>query len=244
MSLSTEQSFSVTPIGFIESPFKEKFAIPRQPRLASAALGTITLVAPFNHPDTVRDLEQFSHIWIIFRFDQTADLGWKPLVRPPRLGGNRKTGVFSTRSTFRPNSIGMSAVKLERVVISGNQATIEVSGLDLLDGTPVLDIKPYIPYSDAIEANGGFAEAAPEITMTIEFSEQALIFIQQQQQYPALQQLVEQVLAQDPRPAYKRQSDQIQHYGVRLYDFDVQWQVINNITLVTGINTLVSKSNT
>ena len=112
MTSLDNQQYTVNPIGFIQSPFKEKFAIPRQPRLASSAHGIIKLIAPYNHPDAVRDLEQFSHLWLIFRFHQTAQQGWNPLVRPPRLGGNKKTGVFSTRSTFRPNSIGMSAVKL------------------------------------------------------------------------------------------------------------------------------------
>ena len=236
MTSLDNQQYTVNPIGFIESPFKEKFAIPRQPRLASSAHGIIKLIAPYNHPDAVRDLEQFSHLWLIFRFHQTAQQGWNPLVRPPRLGGNKKTGVFSTRSTFRPNSIGMSAVKLERVIINKNQAQIEVSGIDLLDGTPILDIKPYIPYSDAVDAQGGFADAPPAITMSIEFSEAVLSFIATQTQYPNLLALITQVLEQDPRPAYKKNTDQIQQYGVRLYDFNIQWQVVNNTTLVTNIS--------
>jgi len=235
MSSQHCQQYPIDPIGFVQSPFKEKFAIPRQPRLASAALGIIRLCAPYNHPDTIRDIEQFSHLWIIFRFHQTAEQGWRPLVRPPRLGGNKKTGVFATRSTFRPNSIGMSAVKLERVIIENNQAALEVSGIDLLDGTPVLDIKPYIPYSDAIDANGGFAESAPQVNMEIEFSEQAQLMIAKQSQYPALSQLIEQVLQQDPRPAYKRSTNQLQQYGVRLYDFNIKWQVSGCHTLVTEI---------
>ena len=235
---STSDQYSLTAIGYVESPFKEKFAIPRQPRLASAAKGIIKLVAPFNHPDAVRDIEQFSHLWLIFRFHQTAVQGWNPLVRPPRLGGNKKTGVFATRSTFRPNSIGMSAVKLERVIINQHQAQLEVSGIDLLDGTPILDIKPYIPYSDAIAADAGFAAEPPATEMTIEFSDQVLAFITQQQQYPALLTLITQVLAQDPRPAYKKNSTEIQQYGVRLYDFNIQWQVSSNSTLVTAITKL------
>ncbi|NRA55042.1 MAG: tRNA (N6-threonylcarbamoyladenosine(37)-N6)-methyltransferase TrmO [Gammaproteobacteria bacterium] len=236
MSSPNAPQYPISAIGHIESPFKEKFAIPRQPRLASAALGIIRLAPDYSHPDTVRDIEQFSHLWIIFRFHQTADQGWRPLVRPPRLGGNKKTGVFATRSTFRPNSIGMSAVKLERVIIKNNQAALEVSGLDLLDGTPVLDIKPYIPYSDAIDAEAGFAELSPDIEMTVEFSPQAQQVIAQQQQYPALAQLISQILQQDPRPAYKQNDGKLQQYGVRLYDFNIQWQVCGLHTLVTQIS--------
>jgi tRNA-Thr(GGU) m(6)t(6)A37 methyltransferase TsaA len=237
--LPPNNQYQITAIGYVESPFKEKFAIPRQPRLASAALGKIRLSSPYNHPDTVRDIEQFSHLWIIFRFHQTAEQGWRPLVRPPRLGGNKKTGVFATRSTFRPNSIGMSAVKLERVIIENNQAIIEVSGIDLLDGTPVLDIKPYIPYSDAIAvANGGFAEQSPTIDMAVEFSPQAQQLIASQTQYPALKLLIEQVLLQDPRPAYKKNAGQVQQYGVRLYDFNIVWQVHDQQTVVTEITTI------
>lgn len=228
--------FSVAAIGYIESPFKEKFAIPRQPRLASAARGVITLVAPYNHPDAVRDIEQFSHLWLLFRFHHTAEQGWNSLVRPPRLGGNKKTGVFSTRSTYRPNGIGMSAVKFERVIIENNRTKIEVSGIDLLDGTPIIDIKPYLPYSDSITAEAGFADEPPAMAMKIDFSEQAQQFIiQQSKRYPALAQLIEQILAQDPRPAYKKNSEQPQDYGVRLYDFNVEWQVVDGSTRVTRI---------
>jgi len=223
-------------IGVIESPFKQKFAIPRQPRLAPAAKSIIKLHDDYCHPDMVRDIEQYSHLWLIFGFHQNTAQGWKPLVRPPRLGGNKKTGVLSTRSTFRPNGLGMSAVKLERVIMKNNRASIEVSGADLLDGTPIYDIKPYIPYSDIIdEAQAGIAQEAPSAPMRVLFSDQCLEQLQILDPPSDFKLLVEQVLAQDPRPAYKQNTEDTKEYTVQLYQFDITWRVIDNQTLVTNI---------
>lgn len=227
---------SITPIGHIKSPFKQKFAIPRQPRLATAAISTIELFDDFNHPDMVRDLEQYSHLWLIFSFHQNVEQGWTPLVRPPRLGGNKKTGVLATRATFRPNSLGMSAVKLERVIILEGRAKIEVSGADLLDGTPIFDIKPYLPYSDIIaDADGGFAQDAPLEPMQVQFSKEALAFLNNTPTPTNFKQLIEQILAQDPRPAYKKNKQDNKEYAVELYQFDVRWHVLDNHALVTKI---------
>lgn len=241
LPLSAEQitpdAPSLTPVGIIESPFKEKFAIPRQPGIVSAAKGRVVLQSPFDHPDTVRGIDQFSHLWLIFEFHQTKAQGWTRLVRPPRLGGNKKIGVFATRSTFRPNAIGMSVVKLDNVEIQGGKVALAISGMDLVDGTPILDIKPYIPYSDAIvDAEGGYAQESPETDMQVSFSTTATRVLQQHyQDYPQLTQLIEQLLLQDPRPAYKRNKPGQQHYGVKLYEFDVAWQVEGNHSLVTDI---------
>jgi len=232
-------STTLTAIGEISSPFKQKFAIPRQPRLAPAAKSIIKLTDGFNHPDMVRDIEQYSHLWLIFGFHQNAEQGWKPLVRPPRLGGNKKTGVLATRSTFRPNGLGMSAVKLERVIIDKNSASLEISGADLLDGTPIYDIKPYIPYSDIIDdAQAGVAQEAPDQPMAVIFSEQSISQLAALDTPSDFKLLIEQVLAQDPRPAYKKGSQDDKEYAVQLYQFDVMWQVVNNQTLITQIRGL------
>lgn len=231
------QSFQFDTIGHIESPYKEKFAIPRQPGLVPGGVGRLHLHPPFNDANTVRGLMQFSHIWVIFVFHQTMKGGWKPLVRPPRLGGNDKIGVFATRSTFRPNPIGMSLVELKGVSIKNNQAILELGSLDLVDGTPVIDIKPYLPFAEAIpEATAGYAQAAPSDNMQVIFTpavENQLVSYQHQ--YPALKQFIEQILMQDPRPAYKKQSTEIRDYAVHLLDFNIRWRVFNGVTEVFAI---------
>lgn len=231
------QSFQFETIGHIESPYKEKFAIPRQPGLVPGGAGRLHLHPPFNDANTVRGLTQFSHIWVIFVFHQTIKGGWKPLVRPPRLGGNDKMGVFATRSTFRPNPIGMSLVELKGVSIKNNQAILELGSLDLVDGTPVIDIKPYLPFAEAIpEATAGYAQDAPSDKMQVIFTpavENQLVSYQHQ--YPVLKQFIEQVLMQDPRPAYKKQSTEIRDYAVHLLDFNIRWRVINGVTEVFAI---------
>ncbi|MEZ2759739.1 tRNA (N6-threonylcarbamoyladenosine(37)-N6)-methyltransferase TrmO [Providencia vermicola] len=231
------QSFQFDTIGHIESPYKEKFAIPRQPGLVPGGVGRLHLHPPFNDANTVRGLMQFSHIWVIFVFHQTMKGGWKPLVRPPRLGGNDKMGVFATRSTFRPNPIGMSLVELKGVSIKNNQAILELGSLDLVDGTPVIDIKPYLPFAEAIpEATAGYAQAAPSDNMQVIFTpavESQLVSYQHQ--YPALKQFIEQILMQDPRPAYKKQSTEIRDYAVHLLDFNIRWRVFNGVTEVFAI---------
>ena len=231
------QSFQFDTIGHIESPYKEKFAIPRQPGLVPGGVGRLHLHPPFNDANTVRGLMQFSHIWVIFVFHQTMKGGWKPLVRPPRLGGNDKMGVFATRSSFRPNPIGMSLVELKGVSIKNNQAILELGSLDLVDGTPVIDIKPYLPFAEAIpEATAGYAQAAPSDNMQVIFTpavENQLVSYQHQ--YPALKQFIEQILMQDPRPAYKKQSTEIRDYAVHLLDFNIRWRVFNGVTEVFAI---------
>jgi tRNA-Thr(GGU) m(6)t(6)A37 methyltransferase TsaA len=228
-------------IATVNSPYKEKFAIPRQPGLVSAAKGEVRLTGEFNQIELVRELEQFSHIWLLFVFHGTQAQGWKPLVRPPRLGGNKKMGVLATRSTFRPNPIGMSVVKLDKITYdevkshSQRQVILHISGLDLLDKTPIIDIKPYIPYSDAIEAQAGFAQHQPEHIITVTFSEKAQqALVQFKHQHSELQQLIEQVLAQDPRPAYKQQKTDDKIYGIALHQLNIQWRMshLNSIDVI------------
>lgn len=224
------ESYSLVPIAVVESCYKQKFAIPRQSGLVPTGRGRIRFLPEFSCAEAVEGLEQASHIWLQFvfhgidkpSFGQQGD--WSPRVRPPRLGGNQKIGVFASRSTHRPNPIGLSAVKLDKVVIEDKQVSLEVSGLDLLDGTPVLDIKPYIPYADCIEsASHGFAEEEPE-KLSVCFDSQAEEQLSEIQcgHSICLKTLIKEVLQQDPRPAYRQLDDRV--YGVRLLNFELNWQ--------------------
>ena len=163
--------FSFEPVGVIHSCFKEKFGIPRQPGLAPDARAVLELLPPYNRAEAVRGLEGFSHVWLSFIFHACLGEPWKPTVRPPRLGGNRRLGVFATRSTHRPNPIGLSAVELEKIEAAPGRVLLHLKGVDLLDGTPVLDIKPYLPYSDNIPgALGGFAPEMPAAPFEVSFA--------------------------------------------------------------------------
>lgn len=212
--------YSVSPVGYLRSCFKEKFAIPRQPQLAPAARGVLELVAPFDTGEAVAGLEQVSHVWLLFLFHQALEDTPRLKVRPPRLGGNRSLGVFASRATHRPNGIGQSVVKLERV----EPGRLHLSGIDLLDGTPILDIKPYVPYADIVsEARNAIADAPPP-AIPVEWSDTAL----QQAREHALRlaepvvALIEQCLAQDPRPAYQVPTPE-RRYGVLFWDVQVRW---------------------
>lgn len=208
------------PVAIIRTPFKEKFGIPRQPGLIDAAVGRIELLPPYDRPEVFKGLGGFSHLWLIWQFHAVPEGDWKPMVRPPRLGGNRKVGVFASRSPFRPNPLGLSAVKLESV----GDRHLDVSGVDLLDGTPILDIKPYIPYSDAIEdASDGFAAGPPKPKLTVEFSETALQQLLERPDGKMEQKLIVACIEIDPRPAYKQDEDG--EYGFKLFDFDLRWGV-------------------
>ncbi|MBV8660291.1 MAG: tRNA (N6-threonylcarbamoyladenosine(37)-N6)-methyltransferase TrmO [Burkholderiales bacterium] len=223
----------MTPIGVIESCFKEKFAIPRQPGLVPSAEATLQLLPPYDQADAVRGLEQFSHVWVVFLFHGTAEQGWRPTVRPPKLGGNARVGVFATRSTFRPNPIGLSVARLINIDTSTG-VRLTLAGADLLDGTPVLDIKPYLAYADALpDAGNGYADdgSAPmRVCFTTE-AETALASLLHR--YPSLRALICEVLAQDPRPGYADDPDR--EYGMTLYDVNVQWRCIGDVAEVTRL---------
>ena len=224
------------PVGIIHTPYKQKFAIPRQPGLVNSAVGIIQFLPQFNDPNMLRDIEQFSHLWLIFQFHATTEQGWSPLVRPPRLGGNQKTGVFATRSTFRPNNMGLSVVEFVKVVHQQQKLELHVRGMDLLDGTPILDIKPYIPYADALPAaKGGFAQLSPSL-MPVNFSAQAIKqVLYYEQQHSELKTLISQILAQDPRPAYRSHSEPDKLYGMNLYQLNIQWRVVDGCCQVEDI---------
>jgi len=214
------QGYSVSPIGFMRSCFKEKFAIPRQPQLAPAARGVLELIAPFDQGDAVQGLEQVSHVWLLFLFHQALEDKPRLKVRPPRLGGNQSMGVFATRATHRPNGIGQSVVKLDKV----EAGRLWLSGIDLLDGTPVLDVKPYVPYADVIaDARNGMAAAAPEL-IPVQWGDAALAQAREhgvRLEEPLIE-LIEQCLAQDPRPAYQTPTPE-RRYGAQFWDLDVRW---------------------
>lgn len=227
---------TLKPIGILHSCFKEKFAIPRQPALAPAARGEIELLPPFDSPLAIEGLDDVSHLWISFIFHKaiSKDNESRLRVRPPRLGGNKKIGVFASRATHRPNPLGLSVVKLDGI----RKGRLQVSSIDLLDGTPIVDIKPYVPYADSLpHATNGIASSSPELS-TVEFSSDALLSAAQHEQ--RLQQpvtdLIQQMLAQDPKPAYQ-QPDPERIYGVKIWDLDVKWcypdtlQGMNNSTI-------------
>ena len=156
-------TLTLQPIGRLHSPYREKFAVPRQPGLVSHAHARLELLPPFNDPQTLRGIEQYSHLWLIFQFHHCAEQGWHPTVRPPRLGGNERMGVFATRSPFRPNGLGLSVVRLEGWQQQGAAVWLDLSGVDLVDGTPILDIKPYVPFADSLPtAVSQFALSAHE----------------------------------------------------------------------------------
>lgn len=227
--------YSIEPIAVIESPYKEKFAVPRQPRLVPSASARVKLLGDLNCPEAIRGIEQFSHLWLLFLFDQNLQAGWKPTVRPPRLGGNERIGVLASRSTFRPNGIGMSAVELRGVCKEGDQLFLDLGSVDLVDGTPIVDIKPYIPYSDAIgAARGGYAQTEPE-QIDVIFSPSATASLAQLSDAELKREVIRQVLAQDPRPAYKKGQVDMKVYAVSLYDLNVKFQVSDNFVTVTAI---------
>jgi tRNA-Thr(GGU) m(6)t(6)A37 methyltransferase TsaA len=230
--------FSFSQIGRIRSPYKEKFAVPRQPGLVEDGCGELMLLPPYNQPEAVRGLEDFSHIWVMFIFHQTMEGGWRPTVRPPRLGGNARIGVFATRSTFRPNPVGMSLIELKGIRCQGSEVILELGSLDLVDGTPVIDIKPYLPFAESHPcARAGFAQLAPTADMPIHFSALAERQLQLNlARYPTLRRFITQVLAQDPRPAYRKGEHVERDYAVHLLEFNVRWRVIENTAEVISLD--------
>jgi len=236
-------SYTLNSIGIIHSPFREKFGIPRQPHLVPEARARLELLPPYDRLEALAGLETFSHIWVTFIFHETMGDQWHPTVRPPRLGGNRRVGVFASRSPFRPNPIGLSVVALKGIANEGGRLELLLSGVDFLNGTPVLDIKPYIPYADSIpDANAGFAESPPEALMSVCFSDKAESQLTQREDAVELRQLIVRLLALDPRPAYKKEEQPERVYGMKLYDFDLRWRVKKDLVEVIELGVLNSDS--
>jgi tRNA-Thr(GGU) m(6)t(6)A37 methyltransferase TsaA len=215
-------------IGTIESCYKERYGVPRQPGLSPAARSIIVLPKTSEFESAVRGLEVFSHIWVIFLFHVRKSEEWSPTVRPPRLGGAKRLGVFATRSPDRPNPVGLSAVKLEEVRVTEKRIEIEISGGDFVDGTPVVDFKPYIPYCDAIQdARGAWSdEPIPRVEVVFSSDAERRCKELMASGYPRFRDLIIETLSLDPRPAFiAKKSQEGSRYGVKLLDFDVRWEV-------------------
>lgn len=230
----------IRPIGFIRSCYQEKFAAPRQPGLCPDAWGELVFEPDFRNPDTLRGIEGFSHLWLFFGFHETVDQGWHPTVRPPRLGGNERVGVFATRSTFRPNGLGLSLVRLESLRTDSTHGPIlELGGIDLIDGTPIYDIKPYLPYAESIPvARAGFAASdIPRLTIEIDPSA-ATNFASLTERDQAV---IRQSLSLDPRPAASP-ADPTRIYGVRMCGRNIRFTIHDGICRIIQITASTRES--
>ena len=218
-------------IARMHSDFATKFGIPRQSGLVEELRSTIVFEPEFRNPDTLRGIEDFSHLWIIWQFSEAVRTEWSPTVRPPRLGGNTRLGVFATRSPFRPNSLGLSSVKLLGVEKTEKYGTVlHVGGADLMDGTPIFDIKPYIPYGDSHpEATGGFTDTADDFLLTVNFPAPLLNILPESKREAAIG-----VLSHDPRPSYQRKPGRV--YGLTFAGFDIRFTVEDSTLTVTEVN--------
>lgn len=218
---------TMEPIAHMRSDFPTKFGIPRQSGLVESLRSTIIFEPKYRIADALRGLEDFSHLWIIWQFSEAVRTEWTPTVRPPRLGGNTRMGVFATRSPFRPNSLGLSCVKLIGLEKTEENGTvIHVAGADLMDGTPIFDIKPYIPYSDAHpDALGGFTATAGDFILNVDFPKALLKQLPEDKQQAAIE-----ILSHDPRPSYQRSAERV--YGLSFAGFDIRFTVDkNNLTV-------------
>ena len=217
-------------IARMHSDFPTKFGIPRQSGLVSQLRSTIVFEPEFRNPDALRGIEEFSHLWIIWQFSEAVRQGWSPTVRPPRLGGNTRMGVFATRSPFRPNNLGLSSVRLLGVEQTKDFGMVlHVGGADLMDGTPIFDIKPYIPYGDChTDATGGFTDRAGEFLLDVDFPRELL-----EKLPPDKREAAKAVLSHDPRPSYQRNEDRI--YGMTFAGQDIRFTVRENTLTVTEV---------
>lgn len=224
---------SLTVIARVQSDFPSKFGIPRQSGLVPELRARIVFEPAFRNPDMLRGIEGFSHLWLIWNFSGNRKEGWSPTVRPPRLGGNTRMGVFATRSPFRPNPVGLSCVRLEAVHLDGpNGPELVISGADLMDGTPIFDIKPYTPYADCHpEALGGFTAQAKDFLLDVDFPPALLA------QIPVdLQDALLGVLSHDPRPSYQHDPERV--YGLPFGGFDIRFRVADSRLTVCQVEPL------
>lgn len=238
MNEELPESYSFPVVGVMHSCFMAKFGVPRQPGLIQEATGYIELRPPYNQPNTVRGLEDFSHIWVLFVFHHNIREGWKATVRPPRLGGDKRIGVFASRSPFRPSPLGLSVLELLNVELKDHGIIrLHVKGQDIVNGTPVVDIKPYVPYTDALpDAHGGFASSSPDgNALPVMVSKEAERHFEQLERrgLKSFRELAKRVIAADPRPAYQREEGRV--YGVFLSGYEVVWKIVDDKALVTEI---------
>ena len=224
------QETTIQVIARMKSDFPTKFGIPRQSGLVQELRSTIVFEPEYRNDDALRGIEDFSHLWIIWQFSEAVRDGWSPTVRPPRLGGNTRMGVFATRSPFRPNNLGLSCVKLLGVEHTAEHGTVlHVGGADLMDGTPIFDIKPYIPYSDSHpDALGGFTDTAGDFLLEVNFPDELLKKLPQDKRDAAIG-----VLSHDPRPSYQRKPGRV--YGLTFAGFDIRFAVEGDILTVIEV---------
>lgn len=227
--LAMDTKLTIRPIGYIRSDFKEKFGVPRQSGRAPSLSAEIVLLPEFRNPDFFRGIEEFSHLWLLFDFSQTREAGYSPTVRPPRLGGNKRVGVFASRSPFRPNHIGLSCVRLAELKQTQNEGVVlVVTGADLLDGTPILDIKPYLPYADSRpQATGGYASENQAHRLQVEFPAPLLERVPKDKRAGLCE-----CLADDPRPSYQADG---REYGMRFADLEIRFAVADGKLTVTDV---------
>ncbi|MCI8915761.1 MAG: tRNA (N6-threonylcarbamoyladenosine(37)-N6)-methyltransferase TrmO [Oscillospiraceae bacterium] len=220
------------PVAHIRSDFSSKFGVPRQAGLVEELRAAVVFAPAYRSPEALRGIEGFSHLWLIWEFSRNRDAGWSPTVRPPRLGGNQRMGVFATRSPFRPNPIGLSCVGLERVEWDTPEGPmLYVSGADLVDGTPIWDIKPYIPYADCRpEAVGGFAAAPPGDKLAVSIPPELLARVPSDRR-----EALARVLGQDPRPPYQNDPERV--YGFGFAGLEVRFAVRDDVLTVVGVET-------
>ena len=200
-------TLTLHPIAVIHTPYKEKFSVPRQPDLVQDGIGIVELLPPYNSPEAVRGLEQFSHLWLIFQFDKVPHGKWQSTVRPPRLGGNQRVGVFASRATHRPNPLGLSKVELRQLECIHGRVFLHLGSVDLVDGTPIFDIKP-------------------PAKLNVEFTKIAQSAVEKyHKNRPHLARFITEVIAQDPRPAYQQGKETDRIYGISLYEFNIKWRI-------------------
>ncbi len=224
------ENVTIQVIARMRSDFPTKFGIPRQSGLVEELRSTIVFEPEFRNADALRGIEGYSHLWLIWQFSEAVRTEWSPTVRPPRLGGNTRMGVFATRSPFRPNSLGLSSVRLLGVEQTENEGNvIHVAGADLMDGTPIFDIKPYIPYGDCHpDATGGFTDTAGEFLLNVDFPDALLQQLPEEKRSAAMG-----VLSHDPRPSYQRKPDRI--YGLTFAGYDIRFKVTEDILTVVEV---------
>jgi len=227
------ESVEMQIIARMRSDFPSKFGIPRQSGLVSQLRSTIVFEPEFRNPDALRGIEAFSHLWLLWQFSQAVRSSWSPTVRPPRLGGNTRMGVFATRSPFRPNHMGLSCVTLLGVEHTQQLGTVlHVGGADLMDGTPIFDIKPYIPYSDSHpDAIGGFADTAGSFLLQVDFPPELLSMLPEDKRAAAIG-----VLSHDPRPSYQKDPGRL--YGLPFAGFDIRFTVTDSVLTVRQVQKL------